>query len=242
MKALEQYRAVNSNNIENIAQLREVRKLLPVDAALSLFEATSRGKVRGAAYFAKAMSQLYLWYRYVFKPSVKDYKQWRALIANTQAIFDKCDQSRHLRASNEYTEEYGGNTFVIRDTERITVSPYSDNGWLRALYVGMEPGLGQAWDLIPFSFVVDWFMPVAGTLRAIDWFMYQSLLGIRYRVLGHKVTSTLTFADYAGSVELSWYTRVVTSSWPDFVERVPLPRSLPLSNWGLAAAALVISR
>jgi len=101
-----------------------------------------------------------------------------------------------------------------------------------------------AWETIPFSFVIDWFVDVRGALRAIDNVLGYSPYKVKSftRSYGYHLTSSIRlrcftpcsgaeiFNDNAGTVEYKHYERSVVSSVPTW------PRWRP--RFGKTQAAL----
>jgi len=249
-KAMDQYRVVHSNNVENAAQLAAgVQQLLPLSAAMHAFEAMALARTRpldSAVHASKCTADLYLWWRYVAQTTFNDIVDWRLAVTRGLEKFNKMmDSPRRLRAKEDFSVELAGIRLQVRVAELLSVSPYP---WMhtfnRMLALGFEPGLGQTWDLIPFSFVVDWFTSFSGILRAVDWYFYQALLGINVRVSSRKTKYEGQFYEdgWSGNLNVSYYERVPSNRRPSLKELLPIPRSVPIANWVPAAAALVIAR
>lgn len=249
-KALDDYREVHSNSIENATQAEEgLRSILPLDAAVLAFDGRTRAlndPVGGMRQLARAAASLYLWYRYVLIPGFSDVAEWISAVKRLSREYGKAaDSPRRLRGSEKYSVEALGFTLNVRVAELLSVTPYARDSLVDlALRFGFEIGLGQAWDLVPFSFVEDWFLNRAGTLRAIDWFFYGALLRLHVRVMSQKTSYEGPFDDgfWQGSISASYYVREVTLTKPSFVELLPLPRCVPISDWAPVAAALAIVR
>jgi hypothetical protein len=116
--------------------------------------------------------------------------------------------------------------------KRIHAELYEDVGLSRSL--GLVDPAAIAWEVVPYSFVVDWFIPI-GTYLSV-WSMIPSLLGrfITTERIGQKAGEgwSLTPLGHINSPERAgqrkserWFkiTRTVSSSLS-----VPLPRFNPL--------------
>jgi hypothetical protein len=96
---------------------------------------------------------------------------------------------------------------------RIAVSPKDDNALMRQIRKAYEwdyyPTLGNVWDMIPLSFVVDWFVNVSDIFESVD-----RMVQARY----YDVASILQSVKAEGAcpgfpgVVLSFYDRTLSNS------------------------------
>lgn len=102
-------------------------------------------------------------------------------------------------------------------------------------------GFQNVWDLIPYSFVVDWFTPAGDILQGWDDELMLSHLPINCIVLGKKSTFSATFVEDGMTYFLnaSNYERKQVSSFPPFVTHTS--HSLNVSTT-LNGAALIVQR
>jgi hypothetical protein len=68
------------------------------------------------------------------------------------------------------------------------------------------------WDMIPFSFAVDWFMPVDDTLSEIDRYWYSQGYDFDELLYSRKRTKTLTLA--GTTLHLTSYERWLEGARP----------------------------
>lgn len=237
--ALDEYRALRSNNVENALQWSKVEKLLPLDAARHAYEIQtniSLPKSSKALLFAKVLSAIYLWKRYVVNTTYRDLKQ---ILTDLPTLLPK-EGPRTLKGRVSTSREYDfPNSTWVAATCRV--DPYDLS--LLPMRWGVHPGLSQAWDLLPFSFVVDWIFGVSNQLNAIDWFIYRQLLKLQYLVRGRRTEVVVDSSVFGGvgTITVAQYVRTVENTWPGLLDSIPNPRSVPIKNWATAAAALAIS-
>lgn len=157
---------LSSNELENASQLSG--SLSVFKDLLKGYEAVQTGDIVGAL---KAISGAYLWYSYAVAPGISDF----------QEVVDKTDGLvQQMTSVSAFSNE----------RQRGAYSPPSSNWiWTTAYYctihsklnincfaamwnalsrIGFQPTPGQAWDFVPFSFVVDWFLNVGPILRQIE--------------------------------------------------------------------------
>jgi hypothetical protein len=118
---------------------------------------------------------------------------------------------------------------------------------------GADP-ITTAWELIPFSFVVDWFLGVGTWLTAISPFQSARLLGVAVSIkdsytkyqgwnISWSGAESGSFGTVSTEITVEQYTRAQygISSWPVWNPRLSNVRLLDLSALVLAGSALVRS-
>lgn len=215
---------LDSNWIENLSGISGTMDvILPL---IDGYRAVSNGDIRAGR---RALASAYLSYKYVVSPAMRDYHNlnedgsriltlaWQNRFSNERRrgashLWDiaVCQTKAHL---SFYTTLH----LTLKD------NPFS-SVWAALEKIGLEPTASQAWDLIPLSFVADWFMNIGGTLARID--SYNSLRinrDLRARVESFKVQWPLE-ADVVKDIfdgficssgkplEYSWYDRRVYST------------------------------
>lgn len=153
---------------------------------------------------AKAISNLYLSFHY----------GWRLLASDTREIVKELNKTRHLLAKCQSGEQgtYNGYHYtcvyscyyeflgqLTGDLEKFTT------------LMDLNPDLSNAWDMVPYSFVVDWFTNIGDTLQSVDnWMtMYQ-----KHKVLASiqstRLQRDLDLGDVGGNVAHIYYERRVS--------------------------------
>lgn len=232
--AMDATKKANANNVNMIAFLRDIRKpweLIP--------------KLRNM-WKLKTLAENYLVFDYGILPTIDDLK----------AIFAACKKVRPYLDKNGF-ETYtasGTTEYVIGDVpfhviQRIKVAigknDFVFNDLIRKVdSIGFLPTLQNVWDLIPYSFVIDWFVDIGSLLERIDADIRILQLPIRYATMSRKVTADLTLSPtanfpYSGTVNKVQYQRWVTDHCP-----VPTPsvsQTPDFDHW-IESAALLITR
>lgn len=180
---VDQVRYVDVNSLSFVYELRDVAKLIP---KLPL------GK---KAFSPKAWASAYLCLRYGLNLTVKD------TLALRDGIIGAMESSRKLKTSE--ASEYARRTSY----GDLSGFPYSDIYHYKVVYRpipselmdfvrnwddwGVYPTLSRVWDMVPFSFVLDWFAKVQDFLEQIDTAIkipYYEVLGVCW---SRKVSVTL---------------------------------------------------
>lgn len=105
-------------------------------------------------------------------PMVSDLRNMLKQVQKIGSVISTSGSYESVRnVGGGYTYQAEGETFRIDYTTTVRQSgvaslPESQltQGWLD--YFGLHPDLKTAWDLVPLSFVVDWFVPVSKFLDA----------------------------------------------------------------------------
>lgn len=108
------------------------------------------------------------------------------------------------------------------------------------------PSFEDIWDMIPFSFVADWFFNLSEVLRVVDDRTWSQVLHTESVVTSTKLMcdipyATLSYArdpDWWGQITLSYYSRIVGNVLPVPSFSSPLG-SGPFNHW-VEGSALII--
>jgi hypothetical protein len=138
------------------------------------------------------LDSVYLQMKYGFANTVRDAIDLsKALVRGVNSLQRK-DNGQLTHASKGVTyaahDERCGFDFTngYEITTLTICADTLDHGLATATRTLMDldifPELGNVWDVIPFSFVVDWFVPFGDLFDAIDSNTYRSTLAVRYCV------------------------------------------------------------
>lgn len=208
----------------------------------------------------KLASSLYLWWRYVANTSVEDAKEWHTLSAKSResgriTVSDWQKEVDHTIGAMFQPRGYrlrgsaGGESSVNGQQASHLVSvvakvrPFEAAEFLlKPLRLGLNVGYGTTWDLIPLSFVVDWFTGIGDTLRGVDWLFYRHLLGLQAHIVTTRSDSVPVLPPgWTGGGRIRRFTRRISFVWPSFLDSIPIPRMIPFEKWKYAALALATS-
>lgn len=142
-----------SLNMNNIQSLKEV-----CDVITSIIK-------RDFKKIPENLSELWLWYRYSYCTTRSDL---RTLNGELPGVVNRLENM-----TTTLMKSYGVascDTGVIRCKVHAYDKAKTWNEQVaRALYsLGLAPTLTNLWDMIPFSFVVDWFLPIGEVLSSVE--------------------------------------------------------------------------
>lgn len=117
------------------------------------------------------------------------------------------------------------------------------------LTIDLFPTLELVWDIIPFSFVVDWFLKVGDELEAADSRTLLSTYDIHSCVYSRRsefvIDITKLFPDlakrFSGELTIVDYHRTVSDTCPPYQPLSGLVPTRPFTHW-VEGAALIIQR
>lgn len=231
--------ALDLNSIEYLAELPA---LIPdLKRVLQLL----RGKAT-----LKTASKLFLSYQYGARLTVSDTME---IIKSIPRRVNSLPHFRWVRATESVTPAGGSlivsnrkdlfNYKVYYDPRPSEISQFANDLWS----VGLFPSLKNSWDLIPMSFVVDWFVDVSNRLNSFDARTFWSTCRVLNTVLSHKTVLEGVNADElfsrighcSGRITMTRYTRWTSPTLvkPTFFSDTPRE----FKNYA-EAAALLISR
>lgn len=197
LEALNSLKA-NTNNIQNIFGIIDLAKgLLHPTKLPSLLKALPK---RGAKSLT---SDAWLKYRYVYKTTLSDIEEM------TRFIIQGLDHSNTITLRGGMSTPKG--TCRIRINAKM--KDLSQFAYLQKF--GVAPDLYNIWDMVPFSFVVDWFVGIGDFAQQISdqqWAMNFDIV---------SCTTSWKWMDNIqttlGPVPFTHYQRFVTSTAPPFV-------------------------
>lgn len=148
-KALENLPTANDNNIQNVSAIAHFIKSLVLEHKIEL---------------PKSWQSAWLQYRYAATTSLSDIRENISFIKRVAPI------DSGLTTYGVQMREIDGTQVTMRCTIKLRRRELDlINSILDKLYsYGLLPDFYTLWDSIPFSFIVDWFLPIGDLASAID--------------------------------------------------------------------------
>jgi hypothetical protein len=232
---MESSQKVNANTVNMVAFLRDLRK--PKEMIPKLRE-LSKLKTHASNHLA---------IQYGILPTIDDIKSIIEAFTRAKPYLDRHGYSTYNAVSSE-SKMQDDLTFDL--VQRIKVAIEDEDSTFQALAqkvdsMGFALTLENVWDLIPYSFIVDWFIDIGGFLERADTRMRLSNLNIKYATMSEKTTITRSLVPnlalpVSGTLSVVHYHRWTTDHCP-----VPplIPSSTPsVSDHWLEAGALIVQR
>jgi hypothetical protein len=233
--AMDAAKKVDRNNVNMIAFLRDLRH--PGEMIPRLKNLKS----------LKGLSSNYLSVDYGILPTISDLQNIIAAFKKMGPYLDKNGFKTYSAGFTESKAE-GEYSFSLEQHLKLAIDNEDDlfqqlteelDSW------GFLPTLTNVWDLVPYSFVVDWFVNVGDLLERVDTRLNLLQYNIRYVTMSRK---TITTKKIGGSVIAPFYGTVQVVDYHRWVsDQCPLPPlSLGLTfqdfNHWLEAGALLLQR
>lgn len=232
-RAVSKMDKTSSNMLEFISELRKPAKLIPKLKNLK--------KLKG-------WSEEYLRTQYGILPTISDLQNIIGMFRGAKPYFDKNGFSTY-HAGRSYSLSKNGRSYA--HSRQIKVATQSEENGVLALInrideFGFLPDAANLWDLVPFSFVLDWFVDVGSVLETLDMNSRIARLNIPYVTMSDKSEISVVLKpspqnSYTGTLEVVSYQRWTTG-------RCPTPplllesdiATLPQNHW-LEASALIVA-
>lgn len=232
VQASENFKVVKFNALEFISDLKDPKAMIP--------KLRNLRKLKDAA-------DVYLSTHFGLLPTVDDLHD---LYNSIVKLKKNVDRNGYQTASAGYidSEVVGDYTHTLEQHCKLAID--SEDSRVQALVTGLEnygimPNASTLWELIPFSFAVDWIANIGDYLEDIDNNRRLARFNVRYCTLSLKKTWTRSYdpvlnGGYSGTVQSISYDRS-PSLW---VPRSDPSLSVPLNVSGhwLEAGALIVQR
>lgn len=199
----------------------------------------------------KNISTAYLAWKYGVSMS---YHDMGTLVDAARSIRMRTDYGQFVRSRTSVEDckfrLNSQNFFAHVDlTLKVWYDPY-DEGLLGAFSSldswGLLPTRKRVWEVVPFSFIVDWFIDISDALDRIDHRTTSKLLRVFDVILGRQIISPslgskhLGFTQDSAMWSFKYYTRRRRKTIPSPPYRINRPDS-GFHNW-VEATALILSR
>lgn len=233
--AMDASQKVNANQTNMIAFLRDLRR--PKEMIPKLKNLMS---IRGNASNFLAVD-------YGLLPTIDDIRRIIEAFQRVEPYLDK----HGFQTYNAVSQDSAGSGNLTYSLEqRIKIAIENEDSGLKALgqkvhSAGFALTLQNVWDLIPYSFVLDWFIDIGGFLERCDTRMRLMELNIKYATMSNKKTTSLVVnptvtSPISGTLSVVRYQRWTDDHCPE-PPLISSSNTDPLSHW-LNGSALILQR
>lgn len=205
-QAMEDYKS-SSNWIETFPDLIPMLKSIKdVTGFLGCIKKLLRGDFGQLSRLAHYLSQGYLAYKYGVKPTVSDISEADRIaneyVDGIRVVSDGLPKALYgrffYRIPRFYKEVGNSPTVTVRTKMVLGHSVGSLLTWVLTLDdVGLLPTLTRIWDLVPFSFVLDWFTNLSDRFEDLDNAAVREILPVAYYVHTYEYTLKMAAKYYS---------------------------------------------
>jgi hypothetical protein len=162
--ALDNLPQLATNNIANLAQLVDSVRLL-----LDIYHGDLASLPRDMKGILNLSKEAWLAYRYSYLTTKSDIEELAMYAQRIDELANRCIEK--INVKGQYVDAQGYVYGCSFDVETRSLMPASVRELLSSRHMmgraGLALDLENAWDLVPFSFVVDWFVPIGDWLHKI---------------------------------------------------------------------------
>jgi hypothetical protein len=225
---------LKANNLENLSQLSGILEVLPsLSGVAPIIAKIIKRDPSAVIDLIDFLTSTVLKARFDTIPNsgdaieliTSDFESELDDLLSSSTAIGRGSSSYHFRDSEKFWGGEGSLRLVSRAKIRIRTDITTLLSTLLTLNgAGLLPTFSRSWDLVPFSFVVDWFANIGGRLQSIDDQLTWMAFTVDYTVFSYTVTYTPTsseLADFGLRVpiggepfSISWYRREPSSLVP----------------------------
>lgn len=218
-RAVDSFQIFSGSTLEIFRDTYHIKKLLP---ELRLFANWAS---------PKSWAEVFLWFKYGIMPTYRD-------AIDIVKAFLSCEKENWLdvalrfeKSSTKYAttypegETHDGYSVTHMVSARVTARPKLQiENLFEALYQflsSLNIGISarNCWELVPFSFVLDWFINTGTLMRFADWQVQTCQYELKQLIISHKremdkVPSSRYFSGSSGLIKLVTYNRTLHKVFP----------------------------
>jgi len=183
------FSSMSSNHIETLVEMSDMVRPIDVVKAFYALRNLKKGGVSAVLRLLAFLSDAYLTYAFGVAPTLDDAKD---IAKKATALRDRFQGVLRPETVSgkfvypvppEFTAEFPEVTLVARTSLRFSVNPDSFlTGMLPLRSLGLLPSLSNLWDVIPWSWAVDWGTHVGASQEDLEASMMMLCLNIDYAV------------------------------------------------------------
>lgn len=223
------YNALDSLSIADLNPIEEIQTLLaPLQPLMQLHKLIKSST--SLISIIKNLASLHLFYKYVVKCGILSAKGWQQMIAalsHPQHLLSKLKGKGLIGRGRSYENVTIGEypATVVYNAKLCYTADFSgiDNILDLLNILGLTPRIADLWDIVPYSFCVDWVLPIGDAINNLELNNIQQRIPFNYGVISRKITTTVekTFTvnshEYRVRLKVCSYTRQVIDQFPSDV-------------------------
>lgn len=222
--ALASLRETQTNYLEVVAEAGQLLALVPgiVDLFKTARDAYNVSRLEKLAKIGDILANFQLLYQFGFKPTVQNVEDLSNIAAKTAPLLQQLQAPQTVKGkvTIKFDHVLGPMTLVTRTSARV--NGLSDDFIAKVMgldSLGLVPLTSNLWDVVPWSWFIDYFTGLAQKLNVIDGFILGTLRGVQYCVHSYTLydqanEELLSSGINPGEVEFQYYFREVSRYYP----------------------------
>jgi hypothetical protein len=201
---------LNDNSISNLLEIIGFIKSIVIDHKVEI---------------PKSLGDAWLSYRYAYTTTKLDVNEAIQFVHRNMDLGDWSQLHNYGQSSHDYE----GTVITCRCTADVYPKVLDTVGrvW-RALYTyGLQPNFYVVWDMVPYSFIVDWFIPIGDILDLWD---TKRMLDYSYDI--QNVQYSLSYSRETDDGVVHCYTRWLANTPPELKDRYLFERNTSAKTIG----------
>lgn len=188
---------------------------------------------RAGSFIKSALASGWLGYRYAYSTTKSDVDELKSKAYRLQSVPDL----KIVRGGGVYGNNTYHVTVTLKDRKQNALAELHRK--LHTIGAAITPV--NVWDMIPFSFVVDWFLPIGSSLSTMDadFFYHSVYYDVLSSVESQKIEDSVVTDTY--QVTVTRYERKVLESVPTLTLYEEDPSRKTVVKRAMDAAALILS-
>lgn len=196
---------VSANWLETFSDAKDISSFLPsIGSLMKLIRALRRRDLRGTIREGlDTATGTYLWYQFAGRPLNKDVREavdsYDRMVERLRLEGVWGPKTLYGEFHWDHPDGYPGSPQVHFESHTKTRLVFEDFAFLTLLFsssaVGLAPTLENMWEVVPFSFVLDWFTNVGARLGDVD--KQATLLMLPHQYSVHSIKAS---TDYPGVI------------------------------------------
>jgi hypothetical protein len=247
------FTALSANHLESIKELKDLRRFCdPIALTRALLGCMrTRSPFKVGTALLDVLASVHLTHKYGISPTLASARE---LVVNLGPILDEIRSASWFDVAKTAYGQFSFNLepFLGRECNLIARceirAGFHDSliagALLPATALGLAPSLSNGWDLISYSFVVDWFTNLGQRFSYLDSQLQMLLIEVHGSVVSIELTLPLTDSELAAcgfesldGCSVRVYTRRATPVFPSYYQQdwdFLLPGEFDKWNTGLA--------
>lgn len=184
------YDALENISLANFNPLNDFSDLLDILGPLK--QLRDLLKVHGVVDLIKKFASMHLFYKYVVKTNIMTAGEFKKLfnaLRHPEIFFSRLREMKLIGRGRitEVETEIGGTEVTTVTSVKLVYSAATTDIFDLLNILGLTPRMADLWDIVPYSFVIDWLLPLGDAMNNLELQNIQQRLPFEYMMASQKV-------------------------------------------------------